>query len=62
MTETRTCNYNVQAFPEDEPRTCGERGIMNARQKNGDLNITYCKRHWAVAKDRVSAIATITLL
>lgn len=62
MTETRICNYNVQAFPEDEPHKCGERGVMHARQKHGDLDMTYCKRHWAVAKDRVSAIATITQL
>ena len=52
MTETRTCEYNVQPMPENEPRTCGAKGVKRATGQGFEM--TYCKKHWDIAEERVT--------
>lgn len=55
MTEPRSCEFTVQAFPEDEPRKCGKTGVKRATRKNG-FDMVYCTIHWKSAEDYLKAL------
>lgn len=52
MTETRSCEYNVQDSPGSEAHVCGKTGVKRATTQK--LDMVYCVKHFKVAESRLS--------
>jgi hypothetical protein len=48
MTETRSCEYNVQDASDSVGRVCGKKGVKRATTSK--LDFVYCKMHFQVAE------------